>query len=296
MKEKSLLNDTLLLATAAIWGFAFVAQRVGMDHIGPFTYNGLRFLLGGSILIPIALKFSPITNARLIPTVKGSMVAGLALFVAASLQQIGLVYTTAGNAGFITGLYVVLVPVIGLGRRQAIGIGRWIAVVIAVGGLYLLSVTRDFTINPGDLLVVGSALFFAIHVQLIDHLAPRHSALWLSLLQYLVVGFFSLVVGLIREPWVLSALRAALPAILYGGIGSISIAYTLQVIAQRKAEPSHAAIILSLEGSFAALGGWILLGEVLSLRALLGCALLLIGMLLSQLAGLRRRTVIVAVE
>lgn len=295
MKQKSILNDALLMTTAAIWGFAFVAQRVGMDHIGPFTYNGIRFLLGGGVLIPVALKLSPLAPRNMVPTLKGSLLAGLALFAAASLQQIGLVYTTAGNAGFITGLYVVLVPVIGIGRRQKIGPGRWSAVVLAVMGLYLLSVTNEFTVNPGDLFVVASALFFAVHVQLIDHLAPRHSALWLSLFQYIVVGLFSLVIGLVREPWSASAIQSALPAILYGGLGSISVAYTLQVIAQRRAEPSHAAVILSLEGSFAALGGWLLLGEVLSLRGLLGCGLLLAGMVLSQFAGFSRQKEVVAV-
>lgn len=288
MHPRSLLNDTLLLITALIWGLAFVAQRVGMDHIGPFTFNAIRFLLGTAALIPIALWISPIRRETVKRTLIAGGVAGLALFVAASLQQIGLVYTTAGNAGFITGLYVVLVPIIGIGRRQLIGWGRWIAVVLAIVGLYLLSVKEGFEINPGDFFVVGSALFFAIHVQLIDHFAPRYSALWLSIVQYFVVGVLSAVVGLGFESWELGAIGDAFPAILYGGLGSISIAYTLQVIAQRGAEPSHAAIILSLEGSFAALGGWLILGEVLSPRGLVGCGLLLAGMLLSQFAGFRR--------
>jgi drug/metabolite transporter (DMT)-like permease len=295
MKQKSILNDSLLMTTAAIWGFAFVAQRVGMDHIGPFTYNGIRFLLGGVVLVPVAFKLAPPARGTVIPTLQGSLLAGLALFAGASLQQVGLVYTTAGNAGFITGLYVVLVPVIGIGRRQKTGAGRWSAVALAVIGLYLLSVTSEFTVNPGDLFVVASAFFFAVHVQLIDHLAPRHSALWLSLFQYIVVGVFSLAIGLFRESWSTPAVQSALPAILYGGLGSISVAYTLQVIAQRRAEPSHAAVILSLEGSFAALGGWLLLGEVLSLRGLLGCAFLLAGMVLSQFAGFRRQEEVVAV-
>ena len=289
MRQRSFLNDSLLLTTAAIWGFAFVAQRVGMDHIGPFTFNGIRFMLGAIALIPVALRFSPLPKERIAITARSGALAGLALFAAASLQQIGLVYTTAGNAGFITGLYVVLVPIIGIGRRQRIGTARWGAVGLAVIGLYLLSVTREFHINPGDIFVIAGAFFFAVHVQLIDHLAPRHSALWLSLVQYVAVGLLSLAVGALFETWDVAALQAALPAILYGGLGSISIAYTLQVIAQRDAEPSHAAIILSLEGSFAALGGWLLLGEVLSLRGLLGCALLLAGMLVSQLAGIRGR-------
>lgn len=290
MRRTSLLNDTLLLTTAAIWGFAFVAQRMGMDHIGPFTFNGIRFLLGAAALVPVAMRLARPTRAALAGTVRVGAVAGVTLFAAASLQQIGLVYTTAGNAGFITGLYVVIVPLIGLGRRQRVGPARWVAIVLAVFGLYFLSVTEGFRMNPGDIFVVGSAFFFALHVQLIDHLAGRHSALWLSIAQYVVVGVASTAVGLLFETWAITGLQAALPAIIYGGLGSISIAYTLQIVAQRRAEPSHAAILLSLEGSFAALGGWLVLGEVLSLRGLLGCGLMLTGMLLSQLAGLRRTT------
>ena len=279
------------MLTALIWGFAFVAQRVGMDHIGPFTYNGVRFLLGASVLIPLAMWRSPMPRGRWAGLSRSAVPAGLALFAAASLQQIGLVYTSAGNAGFITGLYVVLVPIIGLGRKQQLGLERWIAVALAVLGLYLLSVQQGLRINPGDIFVMGSAFFFALHVQLIDYMSRRNSALWLSLVQYVVVGVASLGIGLVSEPVSMAAFRGATPAIVYGGLGSISIAYTLQVIAQRKAEPSHAAIILSLEGTFAAIGGWLILGEILSPRALVGCALLLAGMLLSQFAGLRRTPV-----
>ncbi|MEX2444728.1 MAG: DMT family transporter [Alkalispirochaeta sp.] len=279
------------MITALIWGLAFVAQRVGMDHIGPFTYNGVRFLLGASALIPLALWRAPMPRARWAGLSRNALFAGLALFAAASLQQIGLVYTSAGNAGFITGLYVVLVPIIGLGRQQRPGSERWIAVALAVLGLYLLSVQQGLEINPGDLFVMGSAFFFALHVQLIDYMSRRNSALWLSLVQYVVVGLASLVIGLFSEPISMAAFRGATPAIIYGGLGSISIAYTLQVIAQRNAEPSHAAIILSLEGTFAAIGGWLILGEILSTRALAGCALLLAGMLLSQFAAIRRAPV-----
>jgi len=288
VRSRSVLNDSLLLITALIWGLAFVAQRVGMDHVGPFTYNGIRFLLGAGALVPLALWRTPLPRTEWRSHAGSAALAGLALFAAASLQQIGLVYTSAGNAGFITGLYVVIVPLLGLGRRQFPGMERWVAVVLAVAGLYLLSVTNGFRVNPGDVYVMGSAVFFALHVQMIDYLSRRRSALWLSLAQYVVVGAASLLVGLVSEPVSWEAIRGASTAILYGGLGSISIAYTLQVIAQRRAEPSHAAIILSLEGTFAALGGWLILGEVLSPRALVGCALLLGGMLLSQFAGLRR--------
>lgn len=291
MQHKTLLTDSLLLTTAAIWGLAFVAQRVGMDHIGPFTYNGIRFLLGAATLVPVLWWTGgnrPVAVARRPGGWRDGLLAGGVLFLAASLQQIGLVYTTAGNAGFITGLYVVLVPLLGMGRRQRVGAWRWLAVLLAVSGIYLLSVQEGLRVNPGDLYVMGSALFFAVHVQVIDTVSRRSSALRLSVAQYGVVGVLSLLVGLLSEPLVRGGLAAATPAILYGGLGSISVAYTLQTLAQRRAEPSHAAILLSLEGAFAALGGWLILGELLGGRGLLGSLLVLGGMLLSQLAGRRR--------
>ncbi|WP_018525452.1 DMT family transporter [Alkalispirochaeta alkalica] len=288
MKPRAILNDALLLVTAAIWGFAFVAQRLGMDHVGPFFFTGVRFLLGAMVLLPVALlRGGP---SRRVPgaLLPGAAVTGLVLFAGSALQQIGLVYTTAGNAGFITGLYVVMVPLLGIFRRQAVGGLRWGAVLLAVAGLYLLSVQPGASVNPGDLFVMASALFFALHVQLIDHLSRRYPVLWISLVQYGVVALVSLAVAVVREPIDLAGMRGAAVPILYGGIGSIAIAYTLQTVAQRRAAPSHAAILLSLEGSFAALGGWLILSEVLSLRSVLGCALLLAGMILSQVAGFRR--------
>ncbi|SIP88132.1 Threonine/homoserine efflux transporter RhtA [Alkalispirochaeta americana] len=288
MKSRLFFNDTLLLLTAAIWGFAFVAQRLGMDHVGPFFFTGVRFLLGALVLLPVALLRARPSRRVLVLLVPGAALTGLVLFAGSALQQIGLVYTTAGNAGFITGLYVVMVPVLGVFRRQTVGGLRWGAVGLAVVGLYLLSVQRGVSVNPGDLLVMGSAFFFALHVQLIDHLSRRYPVLWISLVQYGVVALVSLAVAAVLEPVNPAGLRGAAIPILYGGVGSIAIAYTLQTVAQRRATPSHAAILLSLEGSFAALGGWLILSEVLSVRAALGCGLLLSGMVLSQVAGFRR--------
>lgn len=264
---------------------------MGMDHIGPFLFNGIRFLLGSLVLVPLALRWAPLRRGTRLPVIRAGLGTGLVLFVAAGLQQVGLVYTTAGNAGFITGLYVVLVPLMGLHRRQVVGPVRWVAVLLAVAGLYLLSVQEGLSINPGDALVMGSAFFFALHVQIIDHASRRYSALWFSLVQYFVVALVSLLVAAFTEPFEMVALRSAGVPILYGGIGSISVAYTLQVIAQRRAVPSHAAILLSLEGTFAAIGGWLILSEFLSPRAALGCALLLAGMITSQIAGVRRASV-----
>ncbi len=286
--KKPLIGDAILLTTALIWGFAFVAQRIGMEHIGPLTFNGIRFLIGAIVLVPVAMRLAPLDPVRRIAHVRAGLTAGVVLFTAASLQQVGLVYTTAGNAGFITGLYVVLVPVIGLGTRHRIGPIRWASVGIAAAGLYFLSVAPDASINRGDLWVAGSALFFAIHVHLVGRAAANLSALWFSIAQYFVVAATSLVAGTLWETTSLASLRDALPAILYGGLGSITIAYTLQVIGQRRAQPTHAAIILSLEGGFAALGGWIVLGETLTPRAVFGCLLLLTAMIVSQAVGRRR--------
>lgn len=294
MKSKTLKSDTLLLTTAAIWGFAFVAQRIGMDYLGPFAFNGVRFFLGSLSLLPLLMinrerkpgnhpSSAPSPGSRGLPGLLGGGLAGLVLFISASLQQVGLVYTTAGKAGFITGLYVVFVPVIGLFFGQRTGKATWIGALLAAAGLYLLSVKENFTIAPGDLLELIGAFFWAGHVLIIGWLSPRINPVKLAFYQFATCSILSLFAALIVESFSFYALyQAALP-ILYGGLLSVGVAYTLQVVAQRDARPSHAAIILSLEAVFAALGGWIVLGETLTLRGMTGCALMLSGMLSSQL-------------
>jgi len=290
-----MLPDILLFITALIWGLAFVAQRVGMNFLGPFTYNGIRFILGALPLVPLIIvlrmqkRRADGGSITPMPWAAGVGV-GAVLFLAASLQQVGLVYTTAGNAGFITGLYVVFVPLLGLFGGQKPGRARWTGALLAAAGMYFLSVGAGFHVNPGDLFILGSALFFAVHVQVIGHLAGKFDALEISFLQYASVGLFSLITSAVFEQTPPGAIRLAGTAILYGGLGSITVAYTLQIIAQRRAAPTHAAILLSLEGTFAAVGGWLILHEILSPRALFGCALMLSGMILSQLAGRRRDT------
>jgi drug/metabolite transporter (DMT)-like permease len=285
-KHHSGQADLLLLLVALIWGFGFVAQRVGMEHLGPYAFNGIRFLLGGLCLLPLALRrtsVSLVQKNRQIPLIKAGSLAGAVLFIAATLQQVGLQYTTAGKAGFITGLYVVLVPMIGLFLHQRTTTGTWIGAVAATVGLYLLSVTEDFRIDPGDLLELIGALFWAGHVLVLSYLSPRTVPVRLAMTQFLVCGALSLLTGFLLEPITLQAIMDAAVPILYGGVCSVGAGYTLQVVVQRKAHPSHAAILLSLESPFAALGGWLLLGEMLSIRALTGCGLMLTGMLLSQL-------------
>jgi drug/metabolite transporter (DMT)-like permease len=291
MNQNVLKSDVLLLLTAVIWGFAFVAQRVGMDYVGPFTFNGIRFALGGLSLLPLIIYRKrqvvfPVKKETKRPAWKyllGGTLAGLFLFAGASLQQAGLVYTTAGNAGFITGLYVVIVPVIGLFWKQRVGAGTWVGALLAAIGLYLLSVTEGFDIAFGDVLVLISAFLWASHVLIIGWLSPRTDSIQLAAFQFAICSVLSLFSAFMFETIVFENLvKAAIP-ILYGGFMSVGVAYTLQVVAQKDAHPAHASILLSLEAVFAAIGGWIVLNEMLSTRGLFGCSLMLAGMLISQL-------------
>lgn len=296
-------SDLLLLLTSIVWGFAFVAQKVGMDHVGPFTFNGVRFALGALVLIPLERRLARRTPAPATPPAAtepagsrgpvvrraGGVLAGLLLFGGASLQQVGLQWTTTANAGFITGLNVVIVPILGLLLSQRARRSTWMGAMLAAIGLYLLSVTESFTLRPGDGLELLGACFWAGHVVLVGWLSPRGSALRLAIIQYLTCSVLSLAVAACREPISALAIRSATGPILYGGVLSVGVGYTLQVVAQRRAPPAHAAVILSLEAVFAAIGGWWLLGEGLGARGLVGCSLMLAGMLVSQLGGRRAR-------
>lgn len=305
MNARILKANTLLLLTAAIWGFAFVAQRVGMEHVGPLTFNGIRFALGALALVPLIRRMDRTrgessTKTSTTTLLWGGLLLGLALFAGASLQQMGLAApmladwgvepSTAGKAGFITGLYVVFVPILGLLFHQKTGLGTWAGAAFAVAGMYLLSVTGDLSMAFGDLLVLVSAFFWAIHVLIVGRLSPGMDAVdavKLSSVQFAACSVLSLAGAFLTEEIIPADVLAAAVPILYGGLMSVGVAYTLQVVAQRDANASHAAIILSLEAVFAAVGGWMLLDEILGLRALAGCTLMLVGMLISQLRGNR---------
>ena len=283
MKAAAWRADALLLLTAIIWGFAFVAQRVGMEHLGPFAFNSARFTLGSLSLLPLVWLFPDRQQSGFRRLLLGSLAAGSMLYAGSSLQQIGLVYTTAGNAGFITGLYIVLVPLLGLFWGQKTHRFTWFGATLALVGLFMLSVTDELTFARGDLLEFIGAFFWAGHVLVIGWLCRRMDPIRLALGQFVVCALLSLASSLVVENIDLEGMRSAWLPIAYAGILSVGIAYTLQVVAQRQAPPAHAAIILSLEAVFAALGGWLFLGELLDMRGVLGCGLMLSGMLLSQM-------------
>nr|WP_320134803.1 DMT family transporter [uncultured Amphritea sp.] len=296
METRNIRADLTLLLVAAIWGLAFVAQRLGMDHLGPFSFNAARFLLGALSLLPLLLIFRPKAGSTEPKAMlRGSIAAGIFLFLGASLQQVGLIWTSAGNAGFITGLYIIIVPLIGLLLGHVTRLNTWIGGLLAVLGLYFLTVTQQpgesFSINTGDLLVLGSAFFWAGHVVIIGKLASQLDNLRLAIIQFFICALLSFIVAIIFEQDSLSLNNIVLAwqPIAYAGLLSVGVAYTLQVVAQRDAPASHAAIIMSLEAVFAVIGGWWLLNEAFSQRAMIGCSLMLLGMIASQVNLFRRR-------
>jgi len=288
-KGKTIKYDVIFLVAAAIWGFAFVAQRIGMRHIGPFTFIAVRFFFGSVFLLFLIflIKHSTRIDKRTVQGNRSSFflecgAAGVFLFLGASFQQYGLIYTTAGKAGFITGLYVIIVPILGLLWGQKTGIGTWGGAVLAITGLYFLSIKGRLEASLGDILVFGGAFFWAGHVLIINRISKRFEALKVALFQYIVCGSLSLIMAIAMETLDFEQLRQALIPLLYAGIMSTGIAFTLQVVGQRYAHPTHASILMSMEAVFAVVGGWLILGETMSVQNLAGCALMLAGMILSQ--------------
>ena len=289
--NKRVVANLVLLLTAAIWGMGFVAQKVGSEFVGAYTFNGIRFALGSLSLVPLIVYFdrknkdkvSDVPKPTSKQVIKSGIILGLILFIAASLQQIGMTDSTAGKGGFITGLYMVFVPIFGLFLGHKIGKNIWIGVVAAVVGLYLLSIKKGFEIEFGDFLILVGAVFWAVHILFIDNFSKKIDALKLSSIQFATCAVLSLITAFATETITLEGLKGSLIPILYGGLLSVGVAYTLQVVAQKNAKPSHAAIILSMESVFAALGGMIILSESLTVRAAIGCALILVGILITQI-------------
>jgi len=285
--SNELRYEALLFLAAAIWGSGFVAQRMGMDSLGPFAFNGARFAIGSLALVPVILIRR--TSAAAIRAALGpAVLAGCVLAMAADLQQIGMQYTGAGKAGFITGLYVIFVPIAAffLGKKTP---GRtWTGAALALTGLFLLSVSGSFEVEKGDMIIFISAFFWSAHILVLDRWAPQVDPIVLASIQFAVCSVLSWAVAFPVETFTLGDFRAAAGPILFGGLFSIGIAFTLQAVGQTRAHPARASIILSLEAAFAVLAGWLVLKETLSIRELVGCALMLAGIIIAQLPGSRK--------
>lgn len=359
MKHTSIRNPLLLFLTAVIWGIAFVAQSVGMEYVGPFTFNCVRCILGAVVLVPcIAFldrlkekeghagqgaaeanmtdaaggaargrepveKWQSQAESRRKPAenwqgsaeswqkpaesqqgsaetrqrsvekkraerrtlMAGGICCGIALCVASNLQQFGIQYTTVGKAGFITAMYIVLVPILGIFLKKRIGLKVAVSVALAVAGLYLLCITEGFSVGAGDLLVLLCALVFAVHILVIDYFSPRTDGVRMSCIQFLVCGLLSGVGMVLTETPDLGAICQAWLPIAYAGVMSCGVAYTLQIVGQKGTDPTVASLILSLESVVSVLAGWVILGQSLSMREIAGCALMFAAIILAQLPG-----------
>lgn len=305
--NKKLKGNLMLLLTALIWGSSFVAQRAGMEYIGPFTFNGIRSIIGGVVLIPVIFLLSKTgadeaKDADAAPSGRqseedkkaqrkilftGGLCCGIVLFIASSLQQHGVVYTTAGKAGFITALYIIIVPIMGLFIGKKVNPIVWFCVALSACGLYLLCIKGDFSISKGDFLVLLCAVAFALHILVIDYFSPKTDGVKLSCIQFLVCGIISLVPMFALETPVLSQILDCAIPILYAGVLSCGVAYTLQVVAQKDTNPTIAAMLLSLESVFAVLAGAVILHEHITSRELLGCIMMFAAIIIAQLAPSR---------
>ncbi len=287
----------MLLLAATIWGTAFVAQSVGMEYVQPFTFSAVRMLLGAIALLPLAwLRHRRGTDVMpgssqvdRYAVIKGSLVCGTFLCIATNLQQFGILYTTVGKAGFITALYIVLVPVLRIFMGKRAGRNIWCGVVIAAAGLYLLCMNGSFTLASGDIYVMICALFFALQIISVDHYGAKADAVLLSMGQFLVCGVLSFIVMLFREQPTLGGIYMARIALLYTGILSSGVAYTLQVAGQQRMEPARASLIMCLESPISLIAGWVILGQAMSGRELVGCGLMFTAILISQFGGESKR-------
>ena len=282
-------NNILLVLTALIWGCAFVAQSVGMDYVGPFTFNMARFLIGAIVLLPVIWfmdrqrKTGAEKGAGQKTLIIGGICCGIALAVASTLQQWGILFTTVGKAGFITAMYIVIVPLLGIfiGKKvRPLIIG---CVAIAVVGFYFLCMTESLRLGLGDFLVLLCAIAFSIHILVIDHFSPKVDGVKMSVIQFLTAAIISAVPTLLWEQPVFTEILQAWQPVLYAGVMSCGVAYTLQIIAQKNADPTVASLLLSLESVFSVLAGWVLLGQGLSLKELFGCVLIFCAIILAQL-------------
>lgn len=287
-----LKNSLLLLLTATIWGVAFVAQSVGMDYVGGFTFNMARSLIGSAVLLPV-IWFMGRNSSKKAEEAQGSssrkdllwggLACGILMCLASNFQQFGIKYTTVGKAGFITACYIVLVPILGLFLKKKCSPFIWLAVAMSVAGLYLLCITDGFSIGKGDILVLICAVLFSFHILVIDYYSPKVDGVKLSCIQFLVCGILSGIPALIFEKPEMSAVLTAWQPILYAGVMSCGVAYTLQIIGQKNMNPTVASLILSLESCISVLAGWVILGQQLSAREIASCVIMFAAIILAQL-------------
>lgn len=295
MKTQSLhlKNSLMLLLAATIWGVAFVAQSIGMEYVGAFTFNSVRSLIGAAVLLPVIWLFNrnrsdsvqtaeeKKASSKILIT--GGICCGILLCLATNFQQFGIKYTTVGKAGFITACYIVIVPILGIFLKKKCSPFIWAAVLLALCGLYLLCIKDGFSIGKGDILVLICAFLFSLHILTIDYFSPKTDGVKLSCIQFLVSGILSGIPALILEDPSLSSILTAWLPILYAGALSSGVAYTLQIIGQKDMNPTVASLILSLESCISVLAGWLILGQKLSSRELFGCLIMFGAIILAQL-------------
>ncbi len=300
-KKNVMVSNIMLLMASFIWGSSFVAQSVGMDYVGPFTFNAARNIIGGIVLIPVVFfldklksknenltdsqeSMSMASNKQSNKTlIIGGFLCGLALFGGITFQQFGIVHTTAGKSGFITALYIVIVPVLGIFMKKKVPSIVWVSVVIAVAGFYFLTIKEGLSIGIGDFLTLICAFFFSFHILIIDYFSPKVDGVKLSCIQFFVCGFISLIAMFIFENPNISSLLMAWAPVLYAGVLSCGVAYTLQVLAQKNTDPFVAALLLSTESVFAVVAGLLLLDQTMTLRESFGCLLVLFAITITQL-------------
>lgn len=298
MKKSSIGSSFLLFLAAFIWGVAFVSQSKGMEFMGPFTFNGVRCTLGCLVLIPFILirrgqEKKPTSVAQEIPwkvMLPGGILCGLLLTSATMLQQYGIMYTTVGKAGFITTLYIIIVPILGIFFKRRVPVVVWIGAVIAAIGMYLLCVTEGVSINQGDILVFGCAIIFSFHIMVVDYFSPKVDGVILSCIQFFISGVICSLGALLFETPTISQLAAGAVPLLYAGILSCGVAYTLQIVGQKNVNPTVAAMILSLEAVVSSIAGYVAFkvgflttDQTLSARQILGCVIVFAAVILVQL-------------
>lgn len=287
---KQLRTTLLLLLTALIWGVSFVAQDAGMEYIGPLTFNFVRFFIGGCVLLPLifvldkkGLSKKTTTKEDRSILLKGCLACGLALGLSMGLQQSGIPLTTIGKAGFISALYIVIVPLLGLFVGKKLGLNVIASVIISLIGLYVMCMTEGFSLTPGDTLITLSAIGFSFHILIIDYFSPKVDGVRMACGQFFIASLISSIGAFTLEIPKIDAILDCTGPLLYAGVLSCGVAFTLQIVAQKDTDPTVASLILSLESVFALLGGWLILGQVLTIRESLGCALVFIAIILAQL-------------